>query len=700
MFFYILYSYLTAWIGVQISLPELKLFCGKYNYKLAGIQWMTLSCFILFIFAVTYDFIKHGVGITLFMFFACFIIAFLKEWFWSKINPSSIKNSIIYHLIIIGFLFGSFYKMDWVSLSMPFIFGLYFRNCPFGVIHNKPLFISSWIKRNRRMYENLHVNLQNDISSNNALNSHYVVSDYGIQPNEKSDQTKKLQNLVNEVGKQGGGIIYFPKGKYFFNGYIQINYSNVVLEGEIANDGFPLAELILCNKTVYGKKNPWLSPFFITTGEQIQRSNMFWGLQFRKKKNIVTRSGSLADPGSDGEILTPNYATKVIRTSLKGENCLYVEDSTKLSKYILLGLYNTSIDGNLIKDILGVTELREEWGTARRAGEEEAPSYQWLVEIANVIDEHTIELSEPLLRDCDMIYTPEVYNVDMLENIIVRNLRLNTKWNGLFRHHGFPLYYTIKQSQEMDYGWNGINMKRVAHGQIENVILKNFTNPLYVMDSRNIISRNLTIEGYDGHQGIKVYEHACNNVFENIVFFNHYADMLGGEGNAYGNIFRNIHYLNPNFKPVDFDFHGFSEGPMSPPSHNLFDKIIGFRYIKTAGALYNMPGCGQFNKWKNIVSEGEKKGTPLFVSLPYIPKSGIFKIISASRHSLVTAAQNKNFSYAYIRDVYKERIKEMNEKLIPISRHWMFYKNSILENYSTTSTYPKDEFILLSSSKS
>ena len=31
----------------------------------------------------------------------------------------------------------------------------------------------------------------------------------------------------------------------------------------------------------------------------------------------------------------------------------------------------------------------------------------------------------------------------------------------------------------MDYGWNAINMKRVAHGAISNVIIQNYTNPFY-----------------------------------------------------------------------------------------------------------------------------------------------------------------------------------------------------------------------------
>lgn len=68
----------------------------------------------------------------------------------------------------------------------------------------------------------------------------------------------------------------------------------------------------------------------------------------------------------------------------------------------MVGMYNTTEDGNLIKDILGVTELRPEWKTACRAGEEQAPSYQWLVEIDHIIDEHKVKLTRPFLRDCPM----------------------------------------------------------------------------------------------------------------------------------------------------------------------------------------------------------------------------------------------------------------------------------------------------------
>lgn len=61
--------------------------------------------------------------------------------------------------------------------------------------------------------------------------------------------------------------MYFPQGKYLFNknenskAFLQINYSNIILEGELDSAGNPLSELINCNNTLNDEKFPWLSPF-------------------------------------------------------------------------------------------------------------------------------------------------------------------------------------------------------------------------------------------------------------------------------------------------------------------------------------------------------------------------------------------------------------------------------------------------------
>lgn len=617
--------------GMQISFGDLKLLKGNIQYRLRPSNYLAYACGLAGTLLASLDIYYNGLVPYMGAAALSFGTAIIGVWVMAKINGKNfilalveLLTGITLLLVLLDFFVDS-------KFSIPFIVGFYYRNNPFGApfikkflllqCHERPAFLEN--RSTEYKIENADYTYAGKKKDFHELKIYNVI-DYGITPNSREDILPKVQQLIDSLGDQGG-IVYFPKGFYYFNknrkscDFIRLNASHIHIQGEVDKKGKPLAVLINCNPTCSGKKNPWLSPFFITTGENIQKSNIFWGLQFLNKKDIITKSASMSDPGSDGTILTPEYCTDIIKESKTGEDTIHVESTAKLrnGNFIVIGLYNTTVDGNLIKNILGVEKLRPEWNTALRAGEEQAPSYQWLIEIEKVIDEHRIKLTRPLLRDFQLIFTPKIFMAKMLEDIEIRDLKLVSKWNGLFRHHGYHRYYSIGQAQEMDYGWNAINMKRVAHGKISNVIIQDYTNPLYIMDSRNITVEGLVIRGADGHQGIKLYEHACDNLIKNVVFYNHYADMMGGEGNAYGNVFDNITYCNPYFKPVDYDFHGFSEGPMSPPSHNLFINVNNFRYIKGAGALYNQPACAQYNAWVNCKSEGRKDKDHLFVNIHY-----------------------------------------------------------------------------------
>lgn len=708
---YIIGAILSTFIAMQISKEDLKLLSNKYNYKLRKSNIITFSSSIFIVLFVLYDFSSIDFSFIFYINIISFFFSIVWVWGMAKINTQhfiAVITMILIPIITVSYIV----YVSHILCFTPFVlFGLYYRNNPFGNLFGKNFLILK--NEDKTLFSNKSVQTDTTIQAEipeSIPNFSYAgcstmsnqpqklplinVIDKGIIPNTNIDVLDSVQQLIDKVGQTGGGCIYFPRGKYLFNKnkkekkFLQINYSNITLKGETDQNGNPLSELINCNNTLFGEKFPWLSPFFITTGENIQRSNIFWGIQFKQKKNIITRSDSLADPGSDGKILSPSMITTITDNATKGEQKIKVKDAKKLSdiKYIIIALFNNS-NGDLIRDILGTNTLRSEWKTALRAGDEIAPSYQDLIEIEKVDQANNlIHLKQPLRRDIDLKYSPEIYAVELLENICITDLVISSKWNGLFRHHGFPIYYSINQSQEMDYGWNGINMKRVAHGKIHNIKFKNLTNPLYVMDSRNITVEDIIFTGHDGHQGIKIYEHACDNLFKHIEFRCHYADMLGGEGNAYGNVFTDIHYTNPYFKPVDFDFHGFSEGPMSPPAYNLFELIQGFRYIKSAGALYNQPACAQFNTWWNIQSEGEKKGSPLFISLPYFPKKGILLKISALRHSFVKCIQQKTINISALRKNYQTRIQDMKNISIPPQQHTELYTNSFICGYKTTAS--------------
>jgi hypothetical protein len=233
----------------------------------------------------------------------------------------------------------------------------------------------------------------------------------------------------------------------------------------------------------------------------------------------------------------------------------------------------------------------------------------------------------------------------------------------------------------MDYGWNAINMKRVAHGFMNNVVIENFTNALYIQDSRNLSIENVKICGNDGHQGIKLYGHSADNLFRNILFENHYADMMGGEGNCYGNVFTNISYANSENKYVDFDFHGFSEGPFSPPSYTLFDNIHGFSGIKGGGALYNQPACASFNVWWNINSDGYD-GTPyLFINECYNKKNKVEIFLSSLKHVIVSCIRKKRISIDLIKKEYRYNKKNKQKLSKDRETHYQFFKSSVLSGY-------------------
>ena len=623
---HILFGIVSWLIGYQIYNKDFILLTGQYNYRIGTAQCITYVAFammFLSVFIGPNDIVQQsffgGAGI---------VIVAISEYILSRIHSPLISFNVgirIGVVVATAVCFSLFGCRDFLIF---FLMGWYVRNVKFGVPHRNILIVAKYLKHDIVYCKTEEkVDIPNGMPIFSHAGNHqdnkqhnlpvYNVTDYNILPDTKEDLIDKVQTLIDKVGEKGGGTIFFPKGKYEFNKtggkrFLQVNYSYITIEGEIGEDGSPLTEFTNFGSLVCGEKYPWLSPFFITTGEQIQKSNMFFGLQFRKRKKVLMRSGSMSDPGSDGNILTPEFASIIIEGSRKGEDIIYVEDSSVLGKYIMLGMYNTDKEATLLKDILGQDLLRPAWKAALRAGEEEAPSFQWLIEIKEVIDTHKVRLVQPLWRDFDMRYEPAVFNVPMLEGISIKNIRLRSTWNGMIRHHGHKRYYSVAQAQEMDYGWNGINMKRVAHGIIENVIFEDFTNPLYVMDSRNVSCKHLVFRGHDGHQGIKVYEHACDNLFSDIVFYNHYADMMGGEGNAYGNVFSDIKYLNPCFKPADYDFHGFSEGPMSPPSYNLFENVYGFAHISSSGSEHMMPSCGRSNVWWNCYCEGEKKDSLLF----------------------------------------------------------------------------------------
>jgi hypothetical protein len=446
------------------------------------------------------------------------------------------------------------------------------------------------------------------------------VTEYGIKANSMKDQTKEVQQLIDKIGADGGGVIFFQKGTYYFNmdarekQSLKINYSNIVLRGEGNNlngtvffDGNPLTQTDV---------SPWLSPALIQTAVNLQNTKSFWGLDYPEnatyKSEVISTKAGVVSEG----IQTAKVLTRVVKSAKKGDKTVWLQNTEgiKDNDYILLGLYNADTAGTLIKNILQpIQQFYDFESSAKEAGPSNAPSYQWLVQVESV-SKNSIILKQPLRRDFDLKYNPVLAKAPMLTEIGVENIYIKSAWAGYYCHHGCE-GSSKYQSEEMDYGWNAINFCRVANGWIKDVTLESFTSPVYLLDSRNVTVSNINFLGFDGHSGIKIYSHACDNLIENLNFKNNFSHILSGEGNAYGNVFRNIDYKVLSGKPGFFDFHGTNDRRFSAPAQNLFENIKGLNKISGGGAANNLPHTANYNTWWNVeLADFNPSNSELFYS--------------------------------------------------------------------------------------
>jgi len=63
-------------------------------------------------------------------------------------------------------------------------------------------------------------------------NRQLQVTDLGADPTGSTDSTPAVQQAIDQISVQGGGVVYFPPGLYRFDGRLNISASHVVLRGD------------------------------------------------------------------------------------------------------------------------------------------------------------------------------------------------------------------------------------------------------------------------------------------------------------------------------------------------------------------------------------------------------------------------------------------------------------------------------------
>jgi hypothetical protein len=405
----------------------------------------------------------------------------------------------------------------------------------------------------------------------------YNVVDFGAVPNDGREDTEAIQKAIDSMGINGGGILEFPEGRFLVNmdstrlGNIQINYSNIMIRGAGQDS---LGTIIYSGRSThtYNEKSSWLSQFVFHTGLNLFGTDRFYTVEEEPLYSILTEDLK------------------------KGDDILHLEktEGLKAGSFIMIAMKNTTEDGDLMKELMNPLEFEGFQTSYLNAGKIEAPSFQWLVEIDEVLDAKSIRIKQTSRRDILRQYKAWVVQVPMLRNVGIENLRFECAYKGGYKHH---------LNREHDYGWGAVCLHRVAHGWIKNLTIHNYTQTTHIVNSRNVSIKDITITGWDGHYGPKLYN-SSDNLISNINVLAPRTHGPGIEGASFGNVFKDIYLKYP--QPIDL--HGLAEPRLCPPMYNLFENISMVTKVAGGGAPQNIPHAGEYNTFWNIEMEGFKDG--------------------------------------------------------------------------------------------
>ncbi len=401
----------------------------------------------------------------------------------------------------------------------------------------------------------------------------FDVTEFGAIANDEKDDTKAIQLAVDSAGKSGGGIVFFPAGTFYVNSdttktdIIRINHSNIVMRG--SGSGTDGTIIYSRSQTTQAEENsPWLSPFVFHSGLDLQSTDQFFQID---------------------EL--PVYS-KLTADALKGEDVIKLSKTAglKTGDVLVVAMRNTNDEGDLINHLMEPLTFDHFMTSYLDAGKNRRPSFQYFLEIDEVLSATDVKLKQPMRRDILTRFEAFVAQVPMLKEIGVENFRFECDYKGGYGHH---------LNREHDYGWGAVCLQRVAHGWIRNLHIHNYVQTTHLVNSRNVSISDITLTGLDGHYGPKMY-HSSDNLVSNIDVQALYTHGPGLEGCSFGNVYTGIKHAHA----VPIDLHGLADVDFCPPMYNLYEKTSNLFRAAGGGSPKNIPHAGEYNTFWGLEMAG------------------------------------------------------------------------------------------------
>ncbi|MGQ7944328.1 DUF4955 domain-containing protein [Flavobacterium sp. WC2509] len=364
----------------------------------------------------------------------------------------------------------------------------------------------------------------------------FNVVDFGAIPNDNISDKTAIQNAIAAANALGGGIVFFPKGRFNVNedsdlpNSIVSKGSRIIFRG--SGSGSNGTELFM--KNMLSPKNP----------------TQMWS---------VPALFSFSAGGKDEKIGTVTASTKIGEFTLT----LSATKDLKEGDWIILKLLNNSKE--LIDAELKNNQPNPTWDYLVNKGIDVKVFYQ-----IKKIQKETITLMAPIAYDIDTKYKWEVYKFANSEEVGIEDIAFVGNWKEKFVHH---------RSWKDDSGFNLLSLSRTTNSWIKNCRFTDCTNAAGISQSANISILNCTITGNAGHQAIN--SNGSTNVL--IAKCVDEASQWHSFGSSHGS-------MNTVIWKCSYPATTCFESHASQPRNTLLDNVEGgLMNSRAGGAIENMP---------------------------------------------------------------------------------------------------------------
>ena len=368
----------------------------------------------------------------------------------------------------------------------------------------------------------------------------FDVTLFGAVPNDSKSDKEAIKKALQEAAKNGEGIVYFPKGKYYINtdgdgiDIIEIVSSNIVLRGEDRNNTI----------LFFDKDLPPTDP------------NKLWSCPSAIKTKTIKED---------------RFLTNITANAKRETYTVQVEDASSLNPgdWVVLEVLNNSED--LIKYDIQPLVPDPEWTSILEKGVKVNERHQ----IARV-NGNLITFKEPIHYDVQTKHGWKLSTFEHLQNIGFENITFEGNWLKEFVHH---------RSAQDDGGWSILTISDAVNSWVRDCTFKNVNNAIDFASSAACTAININIEGTIGHSAI----HTNGSTGILMAYINDIAGMHHSIGVAGGSTINTVIWRSKYAAHTSFESHA------SQPRCTLFDKVEGgFFQGRGGGARFNLPNHGRY----------------------------------------------------------------------------------------------------------